>query len=442
MSSYTRKDNPVTFRLPTWLSDKDIKVLQKKPDLKYQCRTLLAILRGKGFDRARAWIEEESELDEATRNHIWKTYEEFNDTEHILRRMCVFCKLKLKMDVSDIIDHFCSIEIINDQLYHEINSSSKRIGSQEELWNQVAEQCKSFPVHSYVKEALRIALTDVIERADDYNGMEVLQEILKELTKDSGEGCDIFECKCKVLCSRDLQPMSLLKSMSLVNVYSSPQTKRKTGANRSYRRETASYQDRRQIEIASSSSPSSNESIVGSLKMNTLKFSDNETFESEGLDDRFITLQKSNRSQFIKRRSRKSRERKCKDNELTHRKEIHTASCDNEIGINQFHDTDGESFNTMNTNGITYSKYPLSDQHDVKGSVEGELDTTLSSDENPAKYRDKTHEVFRQQTNAKEKRNYNLINIIKAAQVNIGSNKSTFLSHSRHTCTSTESASN
>lgn len=432
VNSYTRKENPVTFLLPVWLSDNDMKLIKKKSDIKYQCRTLLVRLREKDFDTVRRWIQEESGLDKTVINHIWKTFEEFNDTDHILKRMCIFCKLKLKVNISDIIDHLCSIEIISDELYHEINSSSKRVGSQDILWMKLAEQCKSFSVQCYVKEALRIALTDVYERAADNDRKEDLQGILKEMTDENGEGCDIFECKCKAICSRELQPMSLLKPMSLVNVYSSPQAKRKTGGNRS-------YQDRRDIEVTSSAS--SNESIANSLKMNTLKYADNETFQRESIDDRFISLQNSNRSQFIKRRSRQSRERKCKESELTYRKELLTASRDKNFVINQFNDTDGESLKTMTANGLTTPRYPPSGKNDFKGSVQCELDTTISSDndEHPAKYRGKTHDVFRKQTNAKEKRNFK-INIISPAQVNIDSIKSTLLTQGRHS--STESASN
>lgn len=428
VSSYTRKENPVIFLLPSWLSENDIKLLKRKSCLKYQCRTFLALLREKRFDTIRQWIQEESGLEETVMNHIWKTFEEFNDSELILQRMCSFCKMKLKVDVSDIIDHLCSIEIITDALYNEINCSDKKIGLQNELWLKVADQCKTFPVQSYVTEALRIALTDVLEREQNDERKKVVSEIVQDLTNLSSEVYNILECKCKAICSKELQPMSLLKKISLIDVYTSPQTKRKTVAAKES--ETYKCRDQSNVETCTSSSTSSNESIASNLKMNNLKIVDNEAFQRESLDDRFISLQMSNRDQFIKRRSSKSKERKIKAN--SHKKNMFAMPCENRINSTQLTDTYGESLNNVTVNG--HSSYPVSEKHDTRRSYGTEMDTTFSSDNNehPANYRDKTREVIGKQTNAKEKRNVKMI-IINPAQVNIESNKSTLLSRGRHT---------
>ena len=359
VSSYTRRENPVIFLLPLWLSENDITLLKRKTCLKYKCRTFLVLLREKRFDTIRRWIQEESRLEETVTNHIWKTFEEFNDTELILQRMCTFCKLKLKVDVSDIIDHLCSIEMISDALYTEINASDKTVGLQNELWLKVANQCKSFPIQGYVTEALRIALADCLESVENDTGKDVINEIVTELANVNGTACDIIECKCNAICSRELQPVSLIKSMSLVNVYKSPQTKRKSVSNGSEPKDAGIVRDKREIETSNSSSTSSNESIESNLKMKTLQFVDNETMESESLDDRFISLQKSNRNQFIKRRSNKSKESKYNNKESLHRKKSLSTASDNGIDVAQLHvnDTDGDTLNNRTFDGRKGSNF-------------------------------------------------------------------------------------
>ena len=364
-----------------------------------------------------------------TTNHIWKTFEEFNDSELILRRMCTFCKLKLKVDVSDIIDHLCSIEMISDELYREINTSDKKVGLQNELWLKVSKQCKEFPIQSYVVEALRIALTEIIERSRNEDEKIVVSEIMQKLKSVNGDTSDIFECKCKDICSRELQPMSLLQKMSLIDVYASPQTKRRAQISE----KESKLRNERSKETATSST-SSNESIASNLKMNDLCFPGNETFGSGSLDERFISMQNSNRNQFIKRRSRsRSKERKASSKARLNKNESYATPITNTIEIDQLNDIGGEGLNAMTGKDLTYPKYPFAKNLSTQASRETELDTTFSSDndEYSAKYRNKTHEIIKRQVNAKEKRNFK-INIINPAQVNFESSRSTVLSRGLH----------
>lgn len=195
VNSYTRRDDPIIFQPPTWLSPIEITIMKKKPDVKYQCRTFLAILREKDFHTVRAWIQEESNLEEGVKNHVWKTFQEFNDTENIIRRLCILCKLKMKVDCNDIIDHFNSIEIIDDDLYNEINSSFRKTGLQDEFWIKLAEQCTMYPEQSYIIGALTIALEEILKETEEPDTRNVIRGIIEELGKDCEQLGNIFRCK-------------------------------------------------------------------------------------------------------------------------------------------------------------------------------------------------------------------------------------------------------
>ena len=320
INNYTKPNTPLALVLPMWLSGQERKNINAKVDIKYQARTFLSILREKDFNTIREWIEDDSGLDEYVLKCIWKTYQEFNDVEHIINRMCMFCLLKMKLDVTDTIDHFYSIEIINSDLYKEINSSTKRIGSQEDLWYKIAQQCGKFPIQSYVQEAIRLALVEIYEKTENDVDKKTLDQLIQGI-KESDGAENIFVCKCKDICLRELQPMSLLKSMSLLHVYSSPPSKRKT---KNPQRIQGHEKSESQEEILPTDSLSSNESIPNHLKLDYLKSFPAEINSSEisevEVDDRFISPKNSDAARRNKETHKRSQKKKTKAVENTYRK--------------------------------------------------------------------------------------------------------------------------
>ena len=312
INNYTKRNTPLTLVLPMWLSGQERKNINAKVDIKYQARTFLSILREKDFNTIREWIEDDSGLDQYVLKCIWKTYQEFNDVEHIINRMCMFCLLKMKLDVTDTIDHFYSIEIINSDLYKEINSSTKRIGSQEDLWYKIAQQCGKFPIQSYVQEAIRLALVEIYEKTENDVDKKTLDQLIQGI-KESDGAENIFVCKCKDICLRELQPMSLLKSMSLLHVYSSPPSKRKT---KNPQRRQGHEKSESQEEILPTDSLSSNESIPNHLNIDILKPSHAEINPTEisevEVDDRFISPENSDAARTNKDTHKRSQKKKTK----------------------------------------------------------------------------------------------------------------------------------
>lgn len=341
VNSYTRKDDPIIFQPPTWLSHKEMTIMKKKPDVKYQCRTFLAILREKDFHTVRAWIQEESNLEEGVKNHVWKTFQEFNDTENIIRRLCIFCKPKMKVDCNDIIDHFNSIEIIDDDLYNEINSSFRKTGLQDEFWIKLAEQCTMYPEQSYIIGALTIALEEILKETEEPDTRNVIRGIIEELGKDCEQLGNIFRCNCKDICTKELQPLSLMESRSLAIVYTSPQNKRKVNVNdiRNDFKENVIHDSDMMQEDNSTSPVSSNESLASYSKMDTLKRFDNEIYQSNSntvsMDERYLTTESSGRSWTNKRRNRNTANKKITDNNLAHGKtSVH------DLGLKDVSDTE------------------------------------------------------------------------------------------------------
>ena len=320
INNYTKRITPLTLVLPMWLSGQERKNINAKVDIKYQARTFLSILREKDFNTIREWIEDDSGLDQYVLKCIWKTYQEFNDVEHIINRLCTFCILKMKLDVTDTIDHFYSIEIINSDLYKEINSSAKKIGSQEDLWDKIAQQCGKFPIQSYVQEALRLALVEIYEKTENGVDKKTLDQLIKGI-KESEGGENIFVCKCKDICLRELQPMSLMKSMSLLRVYSSPPSMRKM---KKPQRIQEHEESESQEEILPTDSVSSNESIPNHLKFDNLKLFPSEIKSTEisgvEVDDRFITPENSDAARTNKDTHKRSQKKKTKAVEKTYRK--------------------------------------------------------------------------------------------------------------------------
>lgn len=105
--------------------------------------------------------------------------------------------------------------------------SEKTVGTQNALWIKVGQQCTAYPIPSYELEAFRLAVIDIIQNTDSVNTKEQLEEILKQIGSNNDKVKSIFECRCKDIYSRELQPISLLECMSLLKVYSSSPARRK-----------------------------------------------------------------------------------------------------------------------------------------------------------------------------------------------------------------------
>lgn len=443
ITSYIKRNTAATFLLPSWLSVKEKATIRMKRDVKYQVRTFLSLLREKDFHTARAWVEEESGLERVIIDHVWKTYQEFNDVELIMNRMCTFCVMKLKVDVADIIDHFFSLEIIKDELYHEINSSDYKTGSQESLWLKVAKECTDYPVPSYVQEALRYAIMDVVETTDKIKDKEVLNRILKDLVKDCEEMQNIFVCRCKEICSKVLQPLSLLKSISVLNIYSSPPSKRRVN-----KQMEGLNKDDARPDVANYNSVSSNESIASHLKMKHLKsveddtyMNDNDNMTLETMDDRYKSISNTDQRRMNKRRQRKSQGKKTKDIEQTYRKTVEDISHDTGIAdtldTNEY--TDGTILKTSTEKQTEHTASNSGSYRDPKHTASnsglyrdrrGDIDSSFSSDSlsSSTDLRAKTQKLFEQQQNLKETTKSTSFNIT-AARVYI---KSTHISQSRY----------
>ena len=399
INNYTKPNTPLALVLPMWLSGQERKNINAKVDIKFQARTFLSILREKDFNTIREWIEDDSGLDQYVLKCIWKTYQEFNDVEHIINRMCMFCLLKMKLDVTDTIDHFYSIEIINSDLYKEINSSTKKIGSQEDLWDKIAQQCGKFPIQSYVQEAIRLALVEIYEKTENDVDKKTLDQLIQGI-KESDGAENIFACKCKDICLRELQPMSLLKSMSLLHVYSSPPSKRKT---KNPQRRQGHEKSESQEEILPTDSLSSNESIPNHLNIDILKPSHaeiNPTVINEvEVDDRFISPENSDAARTNKDTHKRSQKKKTKAVENTYRKRTDDFSNNiHHAGILKVWSNDSKE------------KGPIAAKRktDIGKTEDKESSDDLKS---PVNYRTETQRMFVQQQKLKEKTTYTPFNI-------------------------------
>ena len=436
INSYSRMDTAATLKMPSWLTAKEKSVINKKDDMRYQARTFLSVLRQKDFHTIRKWIEEESGLDRMTMDHIWETFQEFNDEQLIMKSLCLFCMLRMKIDVALVIDHFFSIEMISEKLYDEINESSSKTGSQDEFWVKIGEEVLKFPVRSYVYEALRLAIVDISNTTKADHDKEVFSQIIKQIEQYMHYEYVPFVCKCKDICSRKLQPISVLENMTLRNIYASPPSKRK-GTQNSESNQCVLHTEEGQTSTDNSTSLSSNEVIGSNLQMKLLMPVEEDFYKDDSasicnIDDRYRSVEKDETVRFFRRRQKKSHRKKAKDAEQTNRKTLNTTyDASRNVSLDANIDN-GKGGSCLSPSRAIHTKF-LASEVGVHSNNIGDKDISFSSDSlnSSTELRAKTHKLFGKQQLAKDNSNGNVYTI-KAGQVYI---HSTHLQQRRSTST-------
>ena len=349
----------------------------------------LSILQKKDFDTVQVWINEESGLEKDIIDHIWETFQEFNDTELIKNRMCNYCTMKLKVDVADIIDHLISLEMISDDLYTQINNSYLKTGSQESLWIRLTQECNDYPYAAYVKEAFRHAISDVAETTEKAEDKAFLHRLLKELGKE----CDIqtlFVCQCKEICCKNLQPVSLLKCIPLPNIYSS------THSNRKANKQTECLcKNKTRSTVVNLKSLSSMDTIPSTVKMRVLKSAEtdacsNDSIDTVATDDKYKHVSYTGMGIMNKEDERNTSVRKAKDKKLTHRKIIATSTLNtgNETLLGSSEDSNNADKNVCQKNSDSCTEQSdtrLGVFVDSSSNVESSGDSLTSHSELAAK---------------------------------------------------------
>lgn len=435
INSYSRMDTAATLKMPSWLTAKEKSVINKKAGMRYQARAFLSVLRQKDFHTIRKWIEEESGLDRMTMDHIWKTFQEFNDEQLIMKSLCLFCILRMKIDVALVIDHFFSIEMISEKLYGEINESSSKAGSQNEFWVKMGEELSKFPIRSYVYEALRLAVVDMYDTTKEGDDKEVFSQIIKQIEQYMHYGHVLFVCKCKDICSRKLQPMSVLENMTLRNIYASLPSKR-TAHQNSESKQCILHTEEVKTSTGYSASLSSNKSIGGNLQMKLLMpveedFIRDDSASLGNIDDRYRSAEKDETVQFVHRRQKKSHRKTSKNVEETNRKTLNT-TCDANCNVSLDANPDNCVGGTRRANQTKCLASEVG-VHGVYSNNTCDKDISFSSESmnSSTELRSKTHKLFGNQQLAKDNSNGNVYTI-KASQVYI---HSTHLQQRRSTST-------
>jgi hypothetical protein len=129
------------------------------------------------------------------------------------------------VSVTDISDNLYSADILTfEEDFLRITNSERPIGAQDELWKCVLRECEKYICPKVVALALKVALKDQLENAED-NKKATYESLLSDINICSPQ--ELLSCSCDMRCTQSLHPPSCLKSLSLAGLYFSPPTRRK-----------------------------------------------------------------------------------------------------------------------------------------------------------------------------------------------------------------------
>ena len=129
-------------------------------------------------------------------NDLWKIYKQYLNT-NFDKIVCLYCKIRSRVDIKHCSRYLHRRGIISGHLHKIILGRNATIGSQEDLWNELEEECNKYHTPKHIVEAINNGLHS---QGDQYKFM--LPDIKNWLNQEN----PTFKCKCQEAFSEMFMP--------------------------------------------------------------------------------------------------------------------------------------------------------------------------------------------------------------------------------------------
>jgi len=210
--------------LPDWVTEEDEKFInnRRRNKTKNNMRKFLCLLIKQDFEKMQNWLVTEEEVPQNVQSRVWTTFKEFKDHDlNMTKLRCLRCRITANTCVKNIADQLMSAGIIEENLFFKLIDTEQKVGSQEELWNEVFDACLQYHNVQNVVCVFKVVLTDLHMKSEGRQS-QFFKQILSEMRASQEEPADtVLQCQCHLLCSQHLHPVSCLKSFTLAGEYMS-----------------------------------------------------------------------------------------------------------------------------------------------------------------------------------------------------------------------------
>ena len=171
---------------------------EKFGDLQAQDKleVLLVEMKSKEFDIMKDCLQELQSYNPQAVEAVWALYDQYLSTDFD-KLLCVYCKIRCRVDIKNCSRHLYSQNIISGNLHKRIVIRRSKTGSQEDLWNDLEEECTKYHNSKHVLDAIYCSL---VAQGDNY------EHLITELSKYCEKVNPKFACTCQESCSELFMP--------------------------------------------------------------------------------------------------------------------------------------------------------------------------------------------------------------------------------------------
>ena len=179
----------ITVKLENLLKMQKTESFEKLDDLQAQDKleVLLVEIKSKEFDIMKNCMQELQSYNPQAVDAVWALYDQYSSTDFD-KILCVYCKIRCRVDIKHCSRYLYRQNIISDNLHKRIIMRRSKTGSQEDLWNDLEEECTKYHNSKHVLDAIYCGL---VAQGDSY------EHLITELSKYCEKVNPKFTCTCQ-----------------------------------------------------------------------------------------------------------------------------------------------------------------------------------------------------------------------------------------------------
>ncbi|KAL3831583.1 hypothetical protein ACJMK2_023321 [Sinanodonta woodiana] len=148
--------------IPDCLTEDETQSIRKLPNRRSKIRSLLCLLAGRDYGVLKKFLAHAKRFDEALVETVWKTFEEKVNIGSFYPPICILCSIKNNVEVSYVIDHLYSRNVVTKKLLQKTACSKSQ--ANESLWDELYEIC----LNHHDKRAAFTFLAEALEAKGHY----------------------------------------------------------------------------------------------------------------------------------------------------------------------------------------------------------------------------------------------------------------------------------
>lgn len=188
----------IIVKLENLLKMRRTESFEKFGDLQTQDKleVLLVDIKSKEFDIMKDCMQELHYYNPQAVEGVWTLYNQYLKTDFD-KILCVYCKIRCRVDIKHCSRYLYRQNIISGNLHKSIILRRSQAGSQEDLWNDLEEECTKYHNAKHVLDAIYSGL---VAQGDSY------EHLITELDKCCEKVNPKFACTCQESCSELFMP--------------------------------------------------------------------------------------------------------------------------------------------------------------------------------------------------------------------------------------------